>query len=241
MLRAVTFDYWDTLYAARAAERATLRRAAIRRLLEGLGHPIDEAELRALYDAAGKEAERWWREEHRGYSASDRIRWMLERLGITRPDDCEHVARACEEVDATLLRHPPSLLPGAADGLTTLSNRYPLAIISDTGFASGTAQSALLERDGLLPLFSATVYSVDIGHAKPRLEPFIAALDALRVDRPDEVLHVGDVERTDVRGALDAGMRAVRVDLVSQGGPSAAEFVARSFPELVAYLMAQAR
>ena len=53
---------------------------------------------------------------------------------------------------------------------------------------------------------------------------------------PGEILHIGDNERTDVRGALAAGFRAIRLDVVRDGGPSEAEFVARSFEELSAYL-----
>ena len=106
----------------------------------------------------------------------------------------------------------------------------------DTGFASGKAQDALLERDRLRSRFEVTVYSVDVGHAKPRREPFRAAMDALGLP-PTEILHIGDNERTDVRGALDAGMRAIRVDFVRQNGPSAAELVASSFSELTEYLL----
>ena len=76
---------------------------------------------------------------------------------------------------------------------------------------------------------------MDIGHAKPRREPFAAALDALGLS-PGDVIHIGDNERTDVRGALDMGMRAIRVDFVRQNGPSSAEFVARTFDELTEYL-----
>ncbi len=79
---------------------------------------------------------------------------------------------------------------------------------------------------------------MDLGHAKPRREPFDAALDALRVPA-EEVIHIGDNERTDVRGAIEAGMRAVRVDFNGSRGPSAAEFVARSFAELSDYLLEQ--
>jgi len=57
---------------------------------------------------------------------------------------------------------------------------------------------------------------------------------------PNEILHIGDNERTDVRGALSAGFRAVRLDVVRKGGPSEAEFVARSFEELSEYLLGQA-
>lgn len=238
MLRAVTLDFWDTLYtSAVLPERVTLRQTALRRLLDAVGASATDEELRAVYRASGAEADRWWREEQRGYTSSERIRWMLERLNVDRPEDCEHVARACDAVDQALIDHPAPLLPGASDALAALASRFPLAIISDTGFASGTAQDRLLERDGIRSLFAATVYSVDIGYAKPRLEPFRAALDALRIDRPDEVLHVGDIERTDVRGALDAGMRAVRLDVVRSSGPSEAEYVATSFPELVEYLL----
>jgi putative hydrolase of the HAD superfamily len=117
-----------------------------------------------------------------------------------------------------------------------VASRFKLGIISDTGFASGHAQNRLLEQDGLRSHFGATIYSCDVGHAKPRAEPFVAALEKLGV-RPEEALHVGDNERTDVRGALAAGMRAIRIDVVRQGGETAGEFVARSLPELTEYLL----
>lgn len=237
MLRAITLDFWDTLYtSAVLPERVTLRQTALRRLLDAVGAKATDEEIREVYKASGDEAERWWREEQRGYTSAQRIRWMLERFHVERPEDCEHVARACQEVDDALIAHPAPLLPGAKAAVEALASRFPLAIISDTGFASGAAQDCLLERDGIRPSFVATVYSSDVGHAKPRLEPFRAAIEALRIGRPDEVLHVGDIERTDVRGALAAGLRAVRLDVVRSSGPSQAEFVAPSFPALVDYL-----
>ena len=235
-LRAVTFDYWDTLYTgAVLTERKALRQTALRRMLTDLGHEIEDERLHALYHESAKEADRWWRDEHRGYTAAERIRWILDQLAIQRPESCEHVARCVQAVDDALLAFPPPLLPGADHALAAIGSRFRLGIISDTGFASGRAQDALLERDGLRSFFEVTVYSVDIGHAKPRREPFRAALAALKL-APNEVLHIGDNERTDVRGALDAGMRAIRVDFVKQNGPSSAELVARSFDDLTSYL-----
>lgn len=235
--RALTFDYWDTLYDGSALpERAELRLAALHRMVNTLGRPLTDRELLDAYEASGIEAHRWWKEEHRGYTTAERIHWMLRHLGIDRPDDCEHVAAACEAVDDALLRHPPTVLPGAADAIRTLSARFPLAIVSDTGFASGRAQDVLLERDGLLPHFSARIYSMDIGHAKPRPEPFLAAVEALGM-APGEVMHIGDIERTDIRGALAAGLRAVRCDVIPRRrGPSEAELVIREFGELLEYL-----
>lgn len=236
MRPVISFDYWDTLYAGTTLpERVARRRAALRHMLDALGAAVPDETLAALYEASGEEAERWWREEHRGYTTDERVRWILGRLGIERPADCEHVRRVCEEVDDVLVELPPPLLPGAAEMVRALAARHDLAIISDTGFASGRAQDRLLERDGLLSFFRARVYSMDIGHAKPRPEPFAAAARALGVP-PERVIHVGDDERTDVRGALQAGMRAIRLDIVERRGASAAELVARSYDELLEYL-----
>lgn len=239
-LRAITFDYWDTLYTGAALpERAAFRQGALRRLLGDIGRTVGDDDFLKLYRSSGEEAERWWRDEHRGYTARDRISWMLDRLSIRRPDDCEHVARAVEAVDEALLVLPPPLLDDAAECIRAVAGRFALGIISDTGFASGHAQNRLLERDGLRSYFAATIYSADVGHAKPRAEPFVAALAALGV-RPEEALHVGDNERTDVRGALAAGMRAIRIDVVRQGGVTEGEFVATNLPELKDYLMSAA-
>jgi putative hydrolase of the HAD superfamily len=239
MLQAVTLDYWDTLYVGTPLpERRTRRMAALQEMLASIGRDVPADEFDRLYHASAVEADRWWRDEHRGYTTADRIRWILAQLAIERPDSCEHIARAVEGVDATLLDYPPPLLPGVAEGVRALAERFRLAIVSDTGFASGRAQDRLLGRDGLRDAFSATIYSMDVGHAKPRPEPFRAALSALGVDA-GAALHVGDIERTDVGGALHAGMRAVRLDALRHGGSSAAEYVATSFDDLVRYLLSE--
>jgi HAD superfamily hydrolase (TIGR01509 family) len=239
MLRALTFDYWDTLYEGGARpERVALRRTAVGALLGAYGRALPEEQLRALYEESGHEAERWWSEEHRGYSTGDRLRWILERADVTPRERCEHVAAAEDAVDNALLMLPPAMFPGAWSMLRTLSRRLTLAVVSDTGFASGRAQDRLLEKDGARLFFAATIYSMDVGHAKPRPEIFAAALDRLAIPAR-EILHIGDNERTDVRGALAAGFRAIRLDVARSGGPSEAEFVARSFEELTAYVESQ--
>ena len=239
MLRAITLDYWDTIYLGAALPaRGERRRESVRRLLAHYGADLAPAALDTLYKDSGRETGRWWSEEHRGYRAADRIRWMLDRVGIRTAENCEVLSATIREVDYVLLEMPPQLLPGAAEGLRALSARVPLAIISDTGFASGEAQNRLLAQDGLLDCFTATIYSCDVGHTKPRIEMFDAARTALGVPASD-ILHVGDLERTDIAGALAAGFRAVRIDVARDSGPSAAETVVHSFAKLTAYLLGQ--
>ncbi|MDB4882292.1 MAG: haloacid dehalogenase [Gemmatimonadetes bacterium] len=240
MLRALTFDYWDTLYEGGALpERVALRRTAVGALLGAYGRALPDEQLRVLYEESGHEAERWWSEQQRGYSTNDRLRWILERASIKPRDGCEHVAAAADAVDNALLMLPPAMLAGAWQTLRTLRRHFTLAVISDTGFASGRAQDRLLEKDGARGFFLSTIYSMDVGHAKPHPEIFATAVETLGVPA-GEILHIGDNERTDVKGALAAGFRAIRLDVVRAGGPSEAEFVARSFGELTEYLTAQA-
>ena len=236
MLRALTFDYWDTLYEGGAVPgRIALRRTAVGALLGAYGRALPDDQLRALYEESGREAERWWSEEQRGYRTDERLRWILDRAAVKPPERCEHLATAVDAVDNALLMLPPAMLAGAWQMLRTLARLFTLGVISDTGFASGRAQDRLLEKDAARGFFAATIYSMDVGHAKPRPEIFAAAVDRLGV-APGEILHVGDNERTDVRGALAAGFRAVRLDVVRSGGPSEAEFVARSYEELTDYV-----
>jgi putative hydrolase of the HAD superfamily len=237
MLSAITLDFWDTLYdGTTLTERVVRRSTAMRAFVASLGREFTDDEWTAHYGASGREAERWWREEHRGYVAADRIRWLLERLGLACDGDDPRLAELVREVDAALLDHPPALLPGADDAVRALAaSGVRLAIVSDTGFASGAAQTTLLERDGLAEHFEAIVYSCDVGHAKPHPVPFRTALDTLGA-ASGKVLHVGDIERTDIAGALAAGMRAIRLDVVRRQGPSAAELVAESWDDVLAHV-----
>lgn len=239
MLRAITFDYWDTLYdGGRTPERVALRRTAVGALLGAYGRDLPQEQLNALYEESGREAERWWSEEQRGYQTGDRLRWILEKAAVTPRERCAHITAAADAVDNALLMLPPAMLAGAWQMLKTLSRKFKLAVISDTGFASGRAQDRLLEKDAARGFFAATIYSMDIGHAKPRPEIFEAARVAMDAE-PHEIIHIGDIERTDVRGALAAGFRAIRLDVIRDSGPSEAEYVARSFEDLTQYVLAQ--
>ncbi|MGQ0766438.1 MAG: HAD family hydrolase [Gemmatimonadota bacterium] len=237
MLRAITLDYWDTIYSgASQPERVALRQEAVLRLAREFGCVVGRGDFEAIYHDSAVEFERVWR-SGRGYRTHERLHWLLERLGVPRPDGCERVAATVQTIDDTVVAYPPSLLPGTAPAIAKLRTRFRLAIVSDTGFASGNAQNRLLSQDGLFDCFDATVYSMDIGHSKPRPEIFNAALQSLGISA-DEALHIGDNERTDVGGALSVGMRAIRLDAVREGGPSRAERIEKSLLEVVAHLLA---
>jgi putative hydrolase of the HAD superfamily len=67
-----------------------------------------------------------------------------------------------------------------------------------------------LDRDGLLPLLDARVYTSDLEHVKPHREAFAALLEQLGVD-PADAVFVGDRLHDDIGGAAALGMRTVWV------------------------------
>jgi putative hydrolase of the HAD superfamily len=134
-IRAITFDYWGTLYHG-----ASGRNGRMERLVEILRTHQFEFE-QALLDEADRVAwtewERTWREAHRTLSSGDWLRLMLDHLGTALPQTAFDVLAL--EWDEMILRADPplELIPGAADAVRRLSQRYRLGIISDTGLSSG--------------------------------------------------------------------------------------------------------
>ncbi|MFQ6170302.1 HAD family hydrolase [Oryzobacter sp. R7] len=68
----------------------------------------------------------------------------------------------------------------------------------------------IFERDGVLDLLDADVYSSEIDHVKPHPEAFLAACRALGVE-PSRSVYVGDRLFEDVHGPQQVGMRAIWV------------------------------
>ena len=102
----------------------------------------------------------------------------------------------------------PEVVPGAKEALAALSERFRLAVVSDAIFTPGRRLREMLARHGLFEYFEAFAFSDEVGRSKPAPEIFMAAAEALAVS-PEDMIHVGDRESNDVRGARALGMRAV--------------------------------
>jgi putative hydrolase of the HAD superfamily len=67
-----------------------------------------------------------------------------------------------------------------------------------------------MEQDALAQFFDAFTFSDQTGTTKPMTRQFLYTLYRLEV-MPNEAVHIGDLEDSDVAGAHESGMRAVRV------------------------------
>ncbi|HEY8653133.1 MAG TPA: HAD-IA family hydrolase [Dermatophilaceae bacterium] len=84
-----------------------------------------------------------------------------------------------------------------------------VGILSNTIWP-GDYHRGVFERDGVLDLIDADVYSSEIAWTKPHPRAFQASAEALGVE-PSEAAYVGDRPFEDVHGSQSAGMRAIRV------------------------------
>jgi len=100
------------------------------------------------------------------------------------------------------------ILPGTRASLERIAQDYRIAVISN---ADGRID-AVLQRCGIEECFASITDSGIVGHEKPHLEIFAAALRSMKAE-PHESLYVGDVYSVDYVGATRAGMQAVLFDV----------------------------
>ncbi len=233
MFRAITFDFWNTLYPAigqvSGPDIYELRARELRGFLVELGHdfPLDHC------DAAHRHAEerllKHWRTDLR-YSGADRAVVDISEflgIGLSEAEGRELVHRlqlTGRVVDVKPFAGVPSMLRG-------LASDYRLGIVSDTWLTSGVRLRPLLDAHGLLDCFRAFVFSDETGFLKPHENQFRVALGALGT-RPEDTVHVGDSERRDVLGAQALGMKTVWFDVNRTGAASAADVVIRDIAAL---------
>lgn len=112
------------------------------------------------------------------------------------------------------------ILPGTRDALERIKRQYAIAVISN---ADGKIDS-VLSRCGICDCFASITDSGNVGHEKPHLAIFSAALREMKAD-PAESLYVGDVYSVDYVGARNAGMQAILFDV-------AGAYRGREFPRV---------
>ena len=207
MLRAVTFDFWSTLFVdTRGAEREKLRGAVLAETLAQSGHRVTDQALSDALRASWDYFDSVWVREHRTPRCAELVDAILASLGVRLPD--ESAGSLVDRFERLVLELPPEPMPGCVYTMPGLAERYRLAIICDTGYSPGSVLRRLLDHHGLLGHFAYAYFSDEHGMSKPDARVFIHVLEELGV-RPGEAAHVGDIQRTDIAGAQGAGMMAV--------------------------------
>ena len=221
MIRAVTFDFWNTLYTEGAAQerRRQLRAEYAAGFFLGIGAAVTRRQLGYAFEIVFHDIEHLRNERQVGLRAEDIGRRLARTVAVTLSDP--DATRLGELVSSAGREEPPMLLDGAREVLGALRGRVRLGLICDTGFTLGHDLYAVMEADGIAQLFDHFTFSDQTGTTKPMVRQFHHTLHRLGV-QPDEAVHVGDLEPTDVAGAAQAGMRSIRI-LDPAGGETGAD------------------
>ena len=235
-LRAVIFDYYETLAEITEPVRERLFDDLARRL--GVDLPPGEAFQhwrdfttkdwklrlggRQRHPLAGPTPQfRTFREVW-----LERSRQLFQHWGVDTP--AEVGADASRDMHARV-----ALYPDVPPALETLRGRYRLAVLSD---ADRDFIEANVKRHGLA--FEAVVTSEELRTYKPHRSVFHAVCDRLEV-APAQALYIGDTPWVDIEGARHAGLRAVWINRHGASWPEDIEpppAVVTTIEELVALL-----
>lgn len=214
-VRAVSFDLWDTLFIddsdepvrarqgmrTKKAERRFLVHQALTRHYRVTPDQVDLA-----YDVADAAFRKVWYDHHVTWSVRQRLDVLLEGLQLSLPEnELAELVRLHEDMELTVR---PRLVSGVRETLAQLKVRYKLAVVSDAIFSPGRALRELLRGEGLLGFFDAFLFSDEAGCSKPDPRVFQRVAAVLKVPLA-HLVHVGDRDHTDIRGAQAAGARAI--------------------------------
>jgi putative hydrolase of the HAD superfamily len=206
-IKAITFDFWSTLYKGKPvnfAERIYRLKTDVE---AGSGLEFEQAHFEAAVNVARATWSRTWIEDQRTLDAEAWLSIMLQYLGISL--EPAYFRKMQTRMENSIFNERPTLVAEAPLVLASLSTRYRLGIISDTGLTLGRALRQILADDNVIGYFSHLTFSDEVGYSKPHPDPFLTTLAALEVE-PGAAVHVGDLLRTDIAGAQGVGMRAVQ-------------------------------
>jgi putative hydrolase of the HAD superfamily len=200
MIAAVIFDWGGTLSEFVDAELVDAWRLAARHL-----DPGHEDEITArLVQVEGD----FWAttsSHQRSATLADLLATAARELDLDVAEALLEEA-ALRHLDAWTphIRHDPD----AVDALSALrADGLKIGMLSNTHWPR-TFHERFLERDGLVDLIDARLYTSEMAFQKPHPSAFVAAADALGVE-PRHAVFVGDRPWDDISGARATGMRTV--------------------------------
>ncbi len=205
MVKAITFDCWDTLLDDDVS-RGKKRKEYFLRAFNENGFPISEDKIDELFSREGKIFQDYIIEHRKTPDSKMRVRTIVQLADVPlAPSEMDKTATYCDRV---ALKYRPPVVPGIKQVLEELTKIYTLAVICNTGWHSGDTVRQLLEEYDFPKYFSHLTFSDEASIAKPHKQIFEYTLDKLGCSTEDAV-HIGDSEYSDIVGAKEANMKAI--------------------------------
>jgi len=121
----------------------------------------------------------------------------------------EHVNQIADYFCSLIFREPPEEIKEIKGQIPYLAEKFPLGLISDTGYITGKYIRQFLQREDLLKYFQSFMFSDEQPNSKPHRSTFEKTAANLNVPL-NRLIHVGDLERTDIAGARNSGCLCIK-------------------------------
>ena len=215
MIKAITFDLWDTVFiddsdepkrkAAGRLSKKDERRALVLEYAQK-HKDVSKELIDSIYDTADAAFSKVWHEQFVTWKVVDRMEIIFKGLGIDLPAvEMEEIVKLHEEME---LEFRPDFIEGVGVTIEELHRSYKLGVISDAIFSPGRVLRELLKGEGLLHYFDHFVFSDEVGNSKPQPILFESAYTKFGI-KPNEIIHIGDREHNDILGPKKVGMHAL--------------------------------
>jgi putative hydrolase of the HAD superfamily len=231
MIKAVTFDCWDTLILD-DARRDKKMSNYLEFVCQENGISLADKNIADVYAEENKLREEYVVAHHKTKNAMQRTETLLELLDIQLP--LSEVVRIAYYFDRVALEIRPPRVPRVDEILKMLSQKYELAVICNGGYHSGDTVRQILDAHNLLAYFAWLSFSDEMDVAKPDALIFEHTVKQLGC-KIEEAVHIGDSEYTDIVGAKNAGMKAILFTGINQRykNDTTADFVIDSYSDLL--------
>lgn len=201
---AVTFDLWNTLIYEKHYDQAADRLAKnLGRVLAAAGPSIREDRLAAIIEECRQMVMARQVKEGLDILPEEQLYWILGRAGLTPTG--ELTGELMGYYTSARGRGEILVMEQAGEVLAVLAEKYRLALICNTGRTPGRVIRPWLAAAGLSKYLQVLTFSNELGIAKPNRDIFTRTLGELGAVA-ERAAHIGDDPRTDVKGALTAGM-----------------------------------
>jgi len=198
----ISFDFWNTLYGNGDEPERHYRRVNYFYKIVSTYIKTDINTIEKALRASTKYFVYEWQNNYRTPTASERILYMADILSVKlKNTDLEKTTDFFGKLIFTV---PPVTNPINLDIVRQLATNYPLGLISDTGYISGKYIRQFLTDQNMLTSFTSLLFSDEHPHCKPHSSLFKLTCDKLKIDC-SRLIHIGDLEKTDVKGANDVG------------------------------------
>ncbi|MHA1106985.1 MAG: HAD family hydrolase [Promethearchaeota archaeon] len=209
MIKAITFDLWNTLFENISYSDTRLN--IISDIIRKRDNNLSFDKIKEFYESNfffifPKEK---LNKFHHLYN-ENRLVNLLNDLNVKMSNN--EIKDIVGKLEDIMLSNPPPLKPNVKKTLESLKrNSYKIGLISDTGITPGRILKQTLEHHEILHFFDTLIFSDELGVYKPHSLLFQTALKNLAVSA-EMSIHVGDLIDTDIVGAKNYNMRAIWVN-----------------------------